>query len=155
MQAGSIGDANFAVYIPAGEVAGAESEAWAVLHEGMPVRSKQANQLPAVVRAISRSSCRGPDVPAFWAALGFQRQYSMVKAGHAFCCFLDGHEVDVSVLQIFKEAPGGLRRGQAVSEGLWLVDARACAEEGRYMEAAAAIGKLSGFLEPLVTLQKP
>ena len=126
-----------------------------MLHEGMPVRSKQANQLSAIVRAVSQSACRGPDVPAFWAALGFKKQYSMVKAGHAFCCYLEGHEVEVAILQVFKEAPAGFSRGERVSEGLWLVDARAPVAEGRYMEAAAALSKLSGFLEPLVSLQRP
>ena len=121
----------------------------------MAVRSKQANQLPAIVRAVSQSACRGPDVPAFWAALGFKKQYSMVKAGHAFCCHLEGHEVEVSVLQVFKEAPVGFSKGERVVEGLWLVDARVPVEEGRYMEAAAALSKLSGFLESLVTLQRP
>lgn len=80
------------------------------MHEGMPLRSKQANALPATVRAVTQSSCRGPDVPAFWAALGFKKQYSMIKAGHAFCCFLEGHEVDVAVVQVFKEAPTGKPR---------------------------------------------
>lgn len=94
-------------------------------------------------------------MPAFWAALGFRKHYTMVKAGHAFCCFLEGHEVEVAVLQVFKEAPAGFMRGEAVSEGLWLVDARAPVEEGRYIEAATAISKLSGFLGTLVTLQKP
>lgn len=131
------------------------SEEWTVLHEGMPVRSKQANQLQATVRAMSQSACRGPNVPAFWAALGFKKQYSMVKAGHTFCCYLEGHEVEVAVLQLFKEAPVGFRRGERVSEGLWLVDVRTPVEEGRYMEAAAALSKLSSFLEPLVTLQRP
>ena len=79
----------------------------------------------------------------------------MVKAGRAFCCYLEGHEVAVAVLQVFKEAPVGFSRGERVSEGLWLVDARAPVEEGRYVEAAAALSKLSGFLEPLVALQKP
>ena len=130
------------------------SEEWAVLHEGMPVRSKQANQLPAAVRAVSQSACRGPDMPAFWAALGFKKQYSMVKTGQSFCCYLEGHEVEVAVLQVFTEAPVGFHRGERVSEGLWLVDARAPVEEGRYMEAAAALSKLSDFLEPLVTLQR-
>ena len=78
-----------------------------MVHEGMPLRSKQANALPATVRAVTQSSCRGPDVPAFWAALGFRKQYSMIKAGHAFCCFLEEHEVDVAVVQVFKEAPTG------------------------------------------------
>ena len=125
------------------------------MHEGMPVRSKQASQLPLTVRAVSQSSCRGPDIPAFWESLGFKRQYAMVKAGRLFCCFLEGHTIEVRVLQIFNESPAGFQRGAAVSEGLRLIDVRVPVEEGRYMEAAGAVTRLSGYLEPLVMLQKP
>ena len=49
----------------------------------------------------------------------------------------------------------GFSRGERVSEGVWLVDARApVVEEGRYAEAAAAVGKLLGCVDHLVSLQR-
>ncbi len=49
----------------------------------------------------------------------------------------------------------GFSRGERVSQGLWLVDTRVpVVEEGRYAEAAAAIGKLLSCLDHLVSLQR-
>ncbi len=62
----------------------------------MPLRGKGAADLPATVRVVAESSCSGADIIGFWAALGFQRRYSMVKEGFCVSCYLDDHFVHVA-----------------------------------------------------------
>ena len=62
----------------------------------MPLRGKGLADLPATVRAVTESSCLGTDVLGFWTALGFQRQYSMIKQGFCVDCHIDNQDVHVT-----------------------------------------------------------
>jgi hypothetical protein len=60
------------------------------------MRGKGAAELPAAVRAVAESTCRSSDTLGFWTALGFQRQYSMVKEGSSVQCHIDGRPISVT-----------------------------------------------------------
>jgi hypothetical protein len=62
----------------------------------MAMRGKGAAELAATVRAVSESTCHSGDALGFWTALGFHRQYGMIREGFCVLCYIEGHNINVS-----------------------------------------------------------
>jgi hypothetical protein len=68
---------------------------WSAAEYRVPLQGRAAVDLPASVRSVVRTQCSGPDVLAFWRALGFALQHQMIKQGVEFEVEHAGHVVQV------------------------------------------------------------
>ena len=92
---------------------------WEVLQFSLHMRGKQYAGLAATVRHVTRTSCAGGDVPAFWCALGFAPRFQLLRRGSRFWVPLGGQEVEVTLSRVLRlpaptaAAGGGAGRGAA------------------------------------------
>lgn len=153
-----------------------EDDRWLACQYGLPLRGKSNISLPATVRSVARSECRGDDVPAFWQTLGFTLRYQMLKEGRSYEVHHAGHCIEVTVCRLFKLPPSSSNFGgsgaepeagagqqpvaapqvpgaQELVSGQLLVEASTTAAEGAHVEAAAALAAFAKLLLPLTSLQ--
>lgn len=159
----------------------AHARRWDVLQFSLHMRGKQYAGLAATVRHVTRTSCAGGDVPAFWRALGFATRFQLLRRGSRFWVLLGGQEVEVTLSRVLRlpapaavgtsggDAGGGtaggggapldaaaLQRAEEVSPGRLLVEAVAhVPADADPLDSAAAVGQLAALLQPHTTLQRP
>ena len=108
-------------------------------------------QLPATVRTVMQAGCAGPDVPAFWAGLGFVPQYELMKQGHVAEVRRGEWTVHVLVSRLLRVARSGTAAAAAAAgaelvPGQVLVEAWADVGPGSNTDAMAAMGEVGKLL---------
>lgn len=138
-----------------------------MLQFSLQLRGKQHAALPAAVRHVTRATCAGTDVPAFWRSLGFAPKFRLLRRGQRWLVPLGDLEVEVSVCSVLR-LPGGaagsaaapdaaaLAAAEDVAPGRLVVEAVAVAAPGDdHMERVAAVAQLAALLAPHTQLQRP
>lgn len=130
---------------------------WTAQLFGLPLRGKQAVGLEASVRSVATSSCQGPEVPAFWTALGMEIEYTVERRGCAVTLHAprSGLEVQVVVSQLYRagaDEEGGDGHAPIVPNHV-LVEARALCVDGAHVETCAGLDEIRRLLRQYTTLQ--
>jgi hypothetical protein len=72
------------------------TNSWRLVHESLPLKGKQYNDLPAAVLEVSESSLSGMYSVQFMHALGCQIEYRVARRSQVFVCIHEDAEVQVS-----------------------------------------------------------
>lgn len=95
------------VYSVGGATLVANLHRWHVVYQGAIMRTKAAAELPATVRPQQHSMLQAPDVTSCFHAMGFERDYEVLKRGRCFSFAYHGIGMQVS-LGVFYTAAFGV-----------------------------------------------
>ncbi|KAF6257410.1 hypothetical protein COO60DRAFT_1236203 [Scenedesmus sp. NREL 46B-D3] len=121
---------------------------WRLVHESLPLKGKQYNDLPAAVLEVSESSLTGMYSVQFMHAMGCHLEYRVARRSQVFVCSHEDVEVQVTVFSVSSRTTNlPLFEGQAV-------EARLPAAPEQQVEAARKLGSFCQKLLPMVLLKK-
>jgi hypothetical protein len=119
-------------------------------------------RLGATVRTMLTAVCIGPDVLAFWKALGFVHKRQSLKKGRTVDVYMVGHCVQVLVSRLLVSESGeagpcdkDLVPGPCDKDlvpGYMLVEAWTAVDDTGHQDAIVALEALAALVAPLVRL---